>query len=261
MGCCLCKPGLQISAELPPAVEVLQRTPREMQAACEVITRAFAGSSSTDPELGFDWCMGPELSERDDPRRHSSLRWIFRYLAEESHVILVVRTDTGAIGGVLVLKIFRSKPKSEVCGAIGAGWRAGMPGKDAKKLLGCARMKGFEAALLKLHNAHQAEANVYVAVAAVDPTAQGKGIGGRLMRAASAIADDEGLPCYLETTGSRNPRIYERYGYTVVGQEEMRPQGDVNDTTVLTEFYAMVRPMQRGPEKLFTKSDKLLREV
>jgi ribosomal protein S18 acetylase RimI-like enzyme len=246
--------------KLPDDVEVLPRSPDDIKAAVEVITRAFSGTADTEPELAFDWCLGPELAGKwDDPRRHDSLRWIFRYLAEGSGIILVARTPEGGIGGVAVLKIYHQKPVGGVCAATGALMRTGKPEKDAYALLNCPRMKAFDAAQKYLHKTYQTRANLYVLIAAVDPAAQGQGIGGKLMRAASAIADDEQVPCYLETSGERNPKIYERFGYEIVGQAEIK----VDKTDVFDKaLYAMIRPCgatgtpATDKDKLFTKREE-----
>ena len=66
-----------------------------------------------------------------------------------------------------------------------------------------------------------------------------EGVGGKLMRAAVAIADRERLPCFLETCGPRNPDIYARYGFAVAGREEMRTTaGDACENP----YIGMVRP-------------------
>ena len=52
----------------------------------------------------------------------------------------------------------------------------------------------------------------------VEPNAQGKGLGGALMRHAVARCDQEGA---LATLGSSNPRNispYERHGFEVMGE-------------------------------------------
>ena len=78
-------------------------------------------------------------------------------------------------------------------------------------------MKAMEAALKKLHTAYAKGPHIYVWAVGVDPSAQGHGFCGKLLRAASAVADREQLPCYLECCGEKNPKIYKRYGYKVAG--------------------------------------------
>jgi GNAT superfamily N-acetyltransferase len=66
----------------------------------------------------------------------------------------------------------------------------------------------------------------------VDPERQGTGIGSALIEHGHRIADDLGLPCYLETFTEANVRYYERRGYAVSGEY---PVGDG------VPVYAMVR--------------------
>lgn len=42
---------------------------------------------------------------------------------------------------------------------------------------------------------------------------QGKGHGGRIIRAHTSVADGEGLPCWLETATPENVPLYERLGF------------------------------------------------
>ena len=66
----------------------------------------------------------------------------------------------------------------------------------------------------------------------VDPERQGSGIGSALIEHGHRIADDLGLPCYLETFTQANVGYYERRGYAVIGEY---PVGDA------VPVYAMVR--------------------
>lgn len=57
----------------------------------------------------------------------------------------------------------------------------------------------------------------YLSIVGVAPSAQGHGIGARLIEPTLAEADGDGANCYLETFDSRNPRFYERLGFAAVG--------------------------------------------
>ncbi|WP_231655774.1 GNAT family N-acetyltransferase, partial [Streptomyces clavuligerus] len=50
---------------------------------------------------------------------------------------------------------------------------------------------------------------------AVDPAAQGQGLGSAVIRPGLAAADAAGCPAFLETATERNVRLYERLGFTV----------------------------------------------
>jgi GNAT superfamily N-acetyltransferase len=55
----------------------------------------------------------------------------------------------------------------------------------------------------------------YLETMGVDPAAQRKGIGGRLLEPVLEIADGDGVDCYLETADPRNADYYERHGFVV----------------------------------------------
>jgi GNAT superfamily N-acetyltransferase len=57
----------------------------------------------------------------------------------------------------------------------------------------------------------------YLSIVGVAPSAQGRGIGTRLIEPTLAQADEAGANCYLETFDSRNLRFYQRLGFSAVG--------------------------------------------
>jgi ribosomal protein S18 acetylase RimI-like enzyme len=59
---------------------------------------------------------------------------------------------------------------------------------------------------------------------AVDPTAQGQGVGGAMLRALCALADDDSKFAYLETDKPENVRIYERFGFAVTAERKVLGQ-------------------------------------
>jgi ribosomal protein S18 acetylase RimI-like enzyme len=60
---------------------------------------------------------------------------------------------------------------------------------------------------------HPAEPHWYLPIIAVDPAAQGQGVGSALMRHALARSDADGVPAYLESSNPRNISLYERCGF------------------------------------------------
>jgi ribosomal protein S18 acetylase RimI-like enzyme len=59
----------------------------------------------------------------------------------------------------------------------------------------------------------------------VEPSEQGKGIGGALMGPILARAAAEGLPCYLETHNEANVPFYRKHGFEVVSDGEVPKRG------------------------------------
>lgn len=53
----------------------------------------------------------------------------------------------------------------------------------------------------------------YFSIVAVDPTAQGQGLGRKLLEPTIAEADRVSATCYLETFSPRNLPFYERLGF------------------------------------------------
>ena len=69
-----------------------------------------------------------------------------------------------------------------------------------------------------------AEPHWYLGIAGCDPSAQGSGRGGAVIRAGLERADAEGLPCCLETAREANLSLYSRFGFEVTEQWRM-PDG------------------------------------
>jgi GNAT superfamily N-acetyltransferase len=56
----------------------------------------------------------------------------------------------------------------------------------------------------------------YLSIVGVAPSAQGQGLGRRLLEPTLAEADAAGVDCYLETFDPRNPGFYGRLGFSTV---------------------------------------------
>ena len=74
----------------------------------------------------------------------------------------------------------------------------------------------------------------YLHYVGVRPEHQGKGHGGRIIRAQTAVADAEAMPCWLETATTENVPLYERLGFAVRVEWDV-PNGGPH-------FWGMMRP-------------------
>ena len=232
---------------LPDGVEQLQRTPEESDAVVKILTESFCGTATAQPELVFSWCLGEELEAKfdDQAARHEKMSWVLKFMtsdawaAGEKGCVLVCRKPDGGIGGIALLKIYRGKAGDSMSSMHRAATWSGGRSKTQLEYCNNPRMKAFDGTIKKLQKQWRKGEVVEVVAVAVDTSAQGQGMGGKLMRAASAIADKEGLACYLECNGERNPQIYKKYGYEVKGEEEIRTKkGEVFPHKCI----AMVRP-------------------
>jgi len=83
------------------------------------------------------------------------------------------------------------------------------------------------------------EAAWYLSIVAVDPGAQGQGLGRKLLEPTIAEADRAGVTCYLETFSPRNLPFYQRLGFA--------PAARFTEPTIGAEYTVMVRYL-RGVE-------------
>jgi ribosomal protein S18 acetylase RimI-like enzyme len=70
----------------------------------------------------------------------------------------------------------------------------------------------------QMEKSHPDEPHWYLPMIGVEPYAQGKGLGGELMRHAVARCDRERAPAYLESSNPRNVALYRRHGFEVIGE-------------------------------------------
>jgi ribosomal protein S18 acetylase RimI-like enzyme len=69
---------------------------------------------------------------------------------------------------------------------------------------------------------HPKEPHWYLAVLGTDPQHQGKGIGSALMAPVLSKCDEEGIPAYLESSKERNVAFYERHGFKVTSELQIK---------------------------------------
>lgn len=75
--------------------------------------------------------------------------------------------------------------------------------------------------MAQLEKKHPGEPHYYISIVAVNPSAQGRGLGGKLLEPLETRADAGKQLLYLETTNPKNHSFYERHGFTCI--EEFQP--------------------------------------
>ncbi len=85
------------------------------------------------------------------------------------------------------------------------------------KLVSLRKMMGaVEKAMEEAKKSLNLEPYIYLFIIGVSQEFQGKGFGGKLLRAIVEKADIERKPMYLETQNEKNVSLYEKYGFHVV---------------------------------------------
>jgi ribosomal protein S18 acetylase RimI-like enzyme len=182
----------------PPTVEALP--PGELPAAASVLARAFRDNP------GFVAMLGTRRAER----RLSLLERLTPVLTRgycDYGRAWVARDADGAIAGVALTAppgVYPPRLAMEL--QINAGVVRAMPWITAARL-------GVADRILQHH--HMKGRHHYLFMLGVDPTRQGQGFGGALLRELGTHADEDQLPCYLETDKLSSVQLYERHGYAV----------------------------------------------
>jgi ribosomal protein S18 acetylase RimI-like enzyme len=87
---------------------------------------------------------------------------------------------------------------------------------------------------------HPSQPHWYLLTLGVEPSAQGRGVGTRLIENQAAESDPAGVPIYLETFNPANPTYYRRLGFTDLETVDRGP---------LPRFWTMLRPPRAAPQE------------
>ncbi len=181
-------PGTHLSSKSNLPSDPREAAEHELGALSQTLAEAFM----EDPV--FSWLM-PNRA-----RRPGRLRRFFAF--ELRHLVLprgAAWTLDGTQGGALVLP-----PKA---------WSSPVRLVALQGLCFGARVDRPAGLLAQIERLHLREPHYYFAYIGVSPTAQGQGLGSRLMAPTLERCDAEGLPAYLEASSERNAALYERLGF------------------------------------------------
>jgi GNAT superfamily N-acetyltransferase len=174
-------------------------------------------------------------------RRIRSLQAIFTGVARDAARLGSAYSAVGADEAVLGVAIWLAPgrfPWSAWRQLRGAGWMLPVLRADPSSFR--AFMKtGANGARL-----HPAYPHWYLEAMGVDPAAQRKGIGGRLLEPVLEIADRARVDCYLETADRANVDFYKRHGFVV----------ETSSLQLVPDGPAHVAMRRRS--RLITKSDR-----
>jgi len=109
------------------------------------------------------------------------------------------------------------------------------------RLCGLPRLMRGAAMAEAMEKNHPAEDHFYLAFIAVAPRLQGLGLGGALLEATLARADEKAVPAYLENSNPKNTMLYERCGFS--SRCNIAPPGG-------PPLLAMWRPARQGSSSL-----------
>ena len=183
-------------------LEIGAAEPTEIEAVVGVISRGMRDNPTHVAALG-----------EDPDRREKKVRRIFSsVLPVMGHSLILARHPDGTILGVL---------------GMAAPGRCQANGKQKMKLslgllpLGPRALSRSLRWVGTWEKSDPKERHWHLGPVAVDAHLQGMGIGTKLMRVFCAQMDAAGEVAYLETDKPENVRFYERFGFEVVGEQEV----------------------------------------
>lgn len=189
------------------AVSVQPMDRADVKRSSEMLAKAFYD----DP--WFSWLL-PDASKR--ARRAA---WLFGMALKYGFQYGAVFTDAEKSGASIWLT-----PGNTTISGSGLA-RSGyfmMPFRMG--LTAFSRFNSTGTVLDPVHKSQTPGPHWYLFMLGVDPAQQGSGKGTALIEAGTRQADEQGLPCYLETQKEANVRFYERSGFRVVATARL-PMG------------------------------------
>jgi GNAT superfamily N-acetyltransferase len=182
-------------------VRVIKLTSDQVESAAELLARAFHDQPY---EMFY---------EPDGNKRMRILREAFRRLARHCVAYGEPRAaaDSELAGVALWLPPGATHITSEQERECGLDQMPAIFGETA-----FARSAPLRDLLHESHERAMKEPHWYLPILGVELSRQGTGVGGALLRSVLARADEERLPCYLDTAQPRNVPFYQRHGFRVL---------------------------------------------
>jgi len=195
---------------------------------------ALVDSLRYDP---FYIAITEEFADNEARRRHALARYFDYSMSEGARMGRLLVWPDQAIGAAVWLlpaepSVYDAESRAkaeflaETLGAIG--------GDAYRRIIDFMRPRAAAAV---------AESAWYLSIVGVTPSAQGQGIGKRLIEPTLAEADDAGVDCYLETFDRRNPGFYQRLGFSAVGSHA--------EPVIGATYTIMLRNPKRRPSERF----------
>lgn len=201
---------------------IIRLTKKEIHRASEVLSKALY----RDPQTEYFF---PDLSERN-----KKLPVIFKFIVQYGILYGEVYATSEKLEGVMIItrseNVRKTLPRLIRSGGLKVILHTGWVFYKKQKLIADY--------IDMIHERYAPFKHWYLDPLGVEPKHQGQGYGGNMMRALLKRVDTEGLPIYLYTTNDSNVKLYERYGFKVVGSGEL-PGTGVMHWSMVRESYKL----------------------
>lgn len=188
---------------------IVQLHPSQTKLAAKVLSSAF----SDDPLVAY-------FLPTEKPAQLKSLRYFSAAMIRYSEVYENIYTTAGMPKGVAIwLPPIESSFQFSQISRLFMSGLLGIPFQVRWERF----ITGIGLFLQGLGEQQTREPHWYLAMLGVDASHQGQGIGSALLQPILQRADEEEMPCYLETSTAAAVRFYQRHGFGVEDCREIVP--------------------------------------
>jgi ribosomal protein S18 acetylase RimI-like enzyme len=180
--------------------EVREATAGDIDGAATALVSAF----SDDPVMSYMF------------RKENKLRKLRRLMVSEQKRALKIGSVHTTADGV---------PKGAAIWMAPGKWKTGgLELLGQMPLMFAMGLETFRAlgVLTQMEKIHPEEPHWYLAVLGTAKEHQGKGVGSALIQPILTTCDEEGIPAYLESSKAQNIPFYERHGFRVTGEVNVK---------------------------------------
>lgn len=171
----------------------------------------------------------------DERRRPEVARALFRLLLRQGLASGTLFVTSSLLEGVALWE----SPSVHLAGDLGSILTDGGRLLRQAGLRPIARMARYFRFSSRLHRRLTPFPHWYLALLAVSPAYQGRGLASALLRPVLTLIDRQRVRCYLETHAQRNVPLYEHFGFKVAAIER--------DPATGVRQWCMLRPPGQGP--------------
>jgi len=220
-------------------IQLTEQSPQEIvEEMVQMLTRSFAGTTTSAPEGTMSWVLDPKASGDDpslplleDPSEdrmefHNIMIKLILKLCLPQRSCFALIKGGKVVSAALCLppstkELSSANPLYLLYLTMSLGLPQAMKDKDVRDRM-AACQEASKAALKKWAPSPHWDIICF----ASDPTEQGKGYGRQMMEFMTSLADKSGHPILLETYGPRNERFYSRNGYELKERIVLRTKHD-----------------------------------
>ncbi|KAH0472077.1 MAG: uncharacterized protein KVP18_001289 [Porospora cf. gigantea A] len=206
-------------------LSVLQPNNMELNEFCELLARAFVGTTHTVSEALVDHVLGPRKDGSEMygvvkdvetlADRYATVEQVATFMYFTCDFVFVLRDESGEICSASVMSFHQRSNHFRWMWSLWAIVKVCMRGIPDREMARRLRQLATAHEVKRLRLT-QNQPHLYVEAFFTNPEKQGRGYGRQMLGAVCAAADKLGVLCYLECSSARNKSFYEKSGFVAL---------------------------------------------